>query len=185
LRPFEIVLAQKTIENLEKNQVELNRLFNNPRALKLSRELWSAEPFSGNKGGKDNIFSVLWDGKDKHRKSHTRQAASFNCLVPADWEATTDVDVSQSVKDLPCSKSNEFGRPLGPVAVLSKLKGSGVDITSLFNGAFSATVEMGNGDWNRPSWDGIESDGQTLLNTTLGCTDAFTGENNEQTSRKT
>jgi hypothetical protein len=77
----------------------------------------------------------------------------LNCLAPADWDATTDVDVSQSVKCLPLSKSNEFGRPLAPVVVLSKLKGSGASITSLFNGSFSADVEIGNGRWSSPYWN--------------------------------
>jgi hypothetical protein len=45
------------------------------------------------------------------------------------------------------SKSNEFGRPLGPLAALSKLKGSVGRVTSLFIDAFSAAVDIGKGGW--------------------------------------
>jgi hypothetical protein len=92
LRPYGIVLAQKTIEDLERNRAELNRLFNTPPALKRPENCGRLSGFPARRVRK--MISSPSSGtlrKDKHGKSHSPPAASLNCRAPADWDATADL----------------------------------------------------------------------------------------------
>jgi hypothetical protein len=101
LRPYGIVLALKTVKDLETHGRELLELFNeSPRALKLAQKMWPAERIPAETHAKDHIFSVLKDPKDMYKRIGPQRAVRLDHLEPADWEQMTNTRASDYVKGL-------------------------------------------------------------------------------------